>query len=149
MISSDIVRSRTTKATHLKERQQNNPMNITPADWMEQAEADLKAANDNITTKNYFVTANLSQQAAEKALKALYLKKRNGHLLRSTTLLTLQGHLGRQRTSSKPYLSDSSLPSIKIPRSGPRDTSTIFFLGKSKRLLTLAQEVVQWTKSRL
>ena len=50
-------------------------MNITPADWMEQAEADLKAANDNITTKNYFVTANLSQQAAEKALKALYLKK--------------------------------------------------------------------------
>jgi HEPN domain-containing protein len=43
-------------------------------DWFVQAKADLKAAKDNIETRNFFVSAFLSQQSAEKALKYLPLE---------------------------------------------------------------------------
>ena len=40
-------------------------------EWWEQANKDLKAAKSNFLTKEYNVASFLSQQAAEKALKAL------------------------------------------------------------------------------
>lgn len=43
--------------------------------WVKQAEADLENAAKNIKIKAYYVTAFLSQQAAEKILKALFIKK--------------------------------------------------------------------------
>jgi HEPN domain-containing protein len=45
-------------------------------DWLEQARAELKAAKDNLKTSNFFVSAFLSQQCAEKSLKAYYNRKR-------------------------------------------------------------------------
>ncbi|MEK6961114.1 MAG: HEPN domain-containing protein [Nanoarchaeota archaeon] len=125
-------------------------MNITPADWMEQAEADLKAANDNITTKNYFVTANLSQQAAEKALKALYLKKEKRTPPKIHDVVDLARTLGAPENIIKTlsFLTPAYLQS-KYPGAAPEIPVRYFSLEKSKRLLTLAQEVVQWTKSRL
>lgn len=41
-------------------------------DWMDQAVFDLKAAEDNCAAGNYEWTCFISQQAAEKAMKALY-----------------------------------------------------------------------------
>jgi len=46
-------------------------------EWWEQANKDLKAAKSNFLTKEYNVASFLSQQAAEKALKALILEKYN------------------------------------------------------------------------
>jgi HEPN domain-containing protein len=40
-------------------------------DWLSQAERDLKAARDSLSSGNYEWSAFQSQQAAEKALKAL------------------------------------------------------------------------------
>ena len=42
--------------------------------WWEQAKKDLKAAKINYENKVYYVASFLSQQAAEKALKALLLE---------------------------------------------------------------------------
>ncbi|MBI2582551.1 HEPN domain-containing protein [Candidatus Woesearchaeota archaeon] len=42
--------------------------------WWEQAKEDLKAAKINYDNKVYYVASFLSQQAAEKALKALLLE---------------------------------------------------------------------------
>jgi len=42
--------------------------------WWSQALEDLKAAEQNLKTRLYFVCAFFSQQAAEKALKALYIE---------------------------------------------------------------------------
>ena len=43
--------------------------------WMEKSERDLYAAKINLQQKLYEVSAFLSHQAAEKALKALYILK--------------------------------------------------------------------------
>ena len=42
--------------------------------WWEQAKEDLKAAKINYDNKVYYVASFLSQQAAEKALKAVLLE---------------------------------------------------------------------------
>ncbi len=42
-----------------------------------QAKADLKTAKDNVPAQNYYASVFFSQQAAEKALKALYLFKKS------------------------------------------------------------------------
>ncbi len=49
--------------------------------WWKQAERDLKSSNNSLSSKDYYVSALLSQQAIEKALKCLYLKEK-GELLR-------------------------------------------------------------------
>ena len=54
--------------------------------WMDQAEADLKTAKDCVDDKNYYAGAFFSQQAAEKALKALlYLKGYRALITHSVT----------------------------------------------------------------
>lgn len=42
-------------------------------DWFDIAESDLKAARHSLESKDYYVCAFLAQQAAEKALKAVFL----------------------------------------------------------------------------
>jgi len=44
--------------------------------WWKQAEKDLEGAAKNLKIEEYYITAFLSQQAAEKALKALYIHKK-------------------------------------------------------------------------
>lgn len=44
--------------------------------WFKQAKADLKTAKDCLTTKNYYACAFFSQQALEKALKAMFLTEK-------------------------------------------------------------------------
>ncbi len=45
--------------------------------WMEQANADLNAAQKNLEIKIYYVSVQCSHQATEKALKALFIEKHN------------------------------------------------------------------------
>lgn len=59
-----------------KKKQQKSNTRQEIHDWWKQARADLKTAKDNITTKNYYASVLFSQQAAEKALKSLYIKLR-------------------------------------------------------------------------
>jgi len=46
-------------------------------EWWEQAKRDLRAARSNLLVKEYNISSFQSQQAAEKALKALILKNNN------------------------------------------------------------------------
>lgn len=43
--------------------------------WWKQAQKDLESASKNLEIEEYYITAFLSQQATEKALKALYIHK--------------------------------------------------------------------------
>ncbi|MGB9937848.1 MAG: HEPN domain-containing protein [Methanobacterium sp.] len=45
------------------------------SNWWKQAQKDLESASKNLEIKEYYITAFLSQQATEKALKALYIHK--------------------------------------------------------------------------
>lgn len=43
--------------------------------WLERAKTDLKVAKDSFKSKNYGWACFQAQQASEKALKSLYIKK--------------------------------------------------------------------------
>jgi HEPN domain-containing protein len=44
--------------------------------WWAQAEYDYRAAEANILCQQYYVAVFLSEQAAENALKALYIERK-------------------------------------------------------------------------
>lgn len=48
-------------------------MNASIEVWWKQAKRDLKSAKNSLNSKDYYVSALLSQQAVEKALKAYNL----------------------------------------------------------------------------
>lgn len=60
-------------------------------DWFRQAEADLKHARDALKTGSYEWSCFAAQQAAEKALKAIYEKR--GEEAWGHTVTTLLGNL--------------------------------------------------------
>jgi len=43
--------------------------------WIEQAKRDLKSAENSLKSEDYYLCAFMCQQAAEKGLKALIIKK--------------------------------------------------------------------------
>lgn len=45
--------------------------------WLKQAEADLKTANDCLKSGNYYACAFFAEQCAEKGLKAYFIFSRN------------------------------------------------------------------------
>lgn len=59
--------------------------------WWEQSLKDFESAKKNLSIESYYVTAFLSQQAVEKALKALYIYKLKDSPGKTHSLL----HLGR------------------------------------------------------
>ncbi len=56
--------------------------------WLKQAQRDFISAKHNFSSKDYYVSALLCQQAAEKALKYLYLRQ-NPKLVRIHDLVKL------------------------------------------------------------
>lgn len=56
--------------------------------WLEQAKSDLKAAQNSFKTKNFDWACFQAQQAAEKSLKALILR-RQGKLIKTHDLVFL------------------------------------------------------------
>ncbi|MBU0456854.1 MAG: HEPN domain-containing protein [Nanoarchaeota archaeon] len=61
--------------------------------WLEQAERDLKSAKNSFESKDYYVSALLSQQSAEKSLKFLYLLRKK-ELIRIHDLVKLAKEVG-------------------------------------------------------
>jgi len=59
--------------------------------WWEQALKDLEIAKKNLDIESFYVSAFLSQQATEKALKALYIHRLRDTPGKTHSLL----HLGR------------------------------------------------------
>ena len=53
--------------------------------WLEQAESDLSAAGNSLTSGNYDWALFQAQQAAEKALKSFFLKK-TGEIIKAHDL---------------------------------------------------------------
>ncbi len=65
-----------TRIYSLEERKVEGEMEMEEhEEWMEKSERDLHAARVNLQQKLYDVSALLSHQAAEKALKSLYIKR--------------------------------------------------------------------------
>lgn len=62
--------------------------------WWEQALKDLESAKKNLEIESFYVSAFLSQQATEKALKALYIHKSRDTPGKTHSLLYLGNEVG-------------------------------------------------------
>ncbi len=68
--------------------------------WLSLARDDFKSAKSNISSKVFYVSAFLSQQAAEKALKSVLMCKTNV-LIKTHDLVLLGRHVGLPKNLSE------------------------------------------------
>lgn len=123
------------------------------ADWMDQAEGDLEHARSDLKNGFYDWACFSSQQAAEKALKAIFQKlgaEAWGH-----SVADLLEELGKSRPISE-ELKDVALELDKVyiparypnahPSGSPRKRYT---KNEAQRITTHAEKIVNFCKSLL
>ena len=116
--------------------------------WWKQAERDLKSSKNSLNSKDYYVSALLSQQAVEKALKCLYLKEK-GELLRIHDVVKLAREVNAPLEIVKKcaeinpvyvevrYPEGNELPADKINKN------------EAEKILEMAGGVLIWIKKQL
>ncbi len=116
--------------------------------WWEQSLEDLDTAAVNIKAKKYYASAFFSQQAAEKALKAVYLEEKK-ELAKVHDLSFLakalgapEDVIGKCRLLSRVYIETRYPTGDSIP-------AKKFSKEDSEGLLAVAKEVLSWTRKRL
>ena len=118
--------------------------------WAAQAAADLKSAKNSLKSKDYYLAAFMSQQTAEKVLKALYLKRydelrRIHDLAYFARKLNLSDELVRKcEELSKVYI-ETRYPDIgsgEIP-------AKKFSKGDAEKFLKIGEEVLKCIKKML
>jgi len=116
--------------------------------WLRQAEDDLKAAEKNLGIEVYYMASFLAQQCAEKALKALYIKKFK-ELLRVHDLVYLAKKVEAPesvsedcRFLSKVYI-ESRYPDEQYP------PSELFKKKDAEKAISYANGVLKWVKTEI
>jgi len=116
--------------------------------WFEQAEEDLDSAEKNIGIGKFYVSAFMSQQSVEKALKALIMKK-DDSLFKVHDLFILGKKAGvsdnlldKCEKLSKVYIESrygivGDIPSKKFEKSD------------ADKFLEIAKEVLEWVKKKI
>lgn len=113
--------------------------------WWKRAEKDLDTAEFNLKGKRYEAAAFFSQQAAEKALKALYIKKHKKiekvhDLVMLARGLGLPGELIELCKELSPAYLYSRYPDVVAIKN---------IKSVSKKLLGHARKVVGWVEEQL
>lgn len=123
-------------------------MESDSAMWLRQAEKDLDVAEKNFELEEWYVVAFFCQQAAEKALKAAYIKKFNElakvhdlvflgrRLGMPKRLLDGCGYLNRAYTESR-YPGETGAPMEKFSKED------------ADKCIVIAGEVMEWAKKTL
>lgn len=117
--------------------------------WLKQSEADLRSAENSLNSKDFYVSAFLSQQAVEKCLKALMLKEK-GELIKShnisrlAKLLNLPYKLLIKISELEPVYQETRYPDVasKIPAEEFEEKDAMEFLN-------IADEVVEWIRHKM
>lgn len=116
--------------------------------WIMQAEADLKAAENSLKSKDYHASVFWSQQAAEKCLKGLIIKK-NGELIKIHDLAALGKRVGmplelikRSEKLSNVYIESRYGILDEIPFQN-------FSREDSEQFLLISKEVLKWVKKMI
>ncbi|MFA6530832.1 MAG: HEPN domain-containing protein [Candidatus Micrarchaeia archaeon] len=116
--------------------------------WLKQADEDFKTAELTFKSRRYYASAFLSQQAAEKALKAVYIRKFND-LAKVHDLV----FLGRKVSLPEALVKDCIyLGRAYIESRYPGELKTPaekFSSGDAERCLAIAEDVIKWVKTIL
>jgi HEPN domain-containing protein len=121
--------------------------------WLKQAESDLRKARNDLATRDWDSAAFWSQQAAEKALKALLLEA--GLVYRGHDLLgmaeLIERELGIQVDEIRSHLRELTIhyTVARYPNAANAVPSEIYDEAKARQLVSMAEQVVAWVKQRL
>lgn len=115
--------------------------------WLKQAKKDLKKAKDNLKIKNYDLTSFLSQQATEKGLKALQLKKekkiiKTHDLVFLAERLKIPENLIENCRKLRPVYTETRYPDSA-------GDFKVFSKEDAKEDIKLAKEVLVWIEKNL
>ena len=118
--------------------------------WWRQAEADLESAELLLVSSVYYAVSWFSHQAAEKAIKALYLERNWRDASRVHDLNLLGRHVGVPVEVSRDLATlDPAFGLTRYPTAlglAPVDTITAPI---GTRHIDAARRILQWVKSEL
>lgn len=117
--------------------------------WWKQAEADLRTASNSFNSGDYYACVFWSQQAVEKALKALYLKRFNElPKIHDLTIFAKKLDL-----SSNLYENCEDLTNVYTETRYPDMSDIIpakkFTKEEATEFLEKAKEVIKWIKENI
>lgn len=117
--------------------------------WWRQAERDILSAEHSLSSGDFYIAAFLSQQAAEKALKALYLQEKKEllkthNISRLAKALDLSDILLKKIAMLEPVYQETRYPDVsaKIP-------ADEFEEKDAQEFVNIAHEVLIWIQKRI
>ncbi len=115
-----------------------------------QAKADLKTAKDNVPAKNYYASVFFAQQAAEKALKSLYLFKNNSMPEKTHNLVKLSLELNTPKDISS-ALGELTPAAVLTRYSDVLGMPPVqyYTLDNANHAIKLAEVVLTWVNHQL
>ena len=117
--------------------------------WIEQAKSDLAAARNSLKSKNFDWACFQSQQAAEKALKAVYLKKFSTlKKVHDLLFLTRELNLPENLLTSCIKLNRVYIET-RYPSPDEEIPSKLFGNSEAETAITLAERIIQWAEKQL
>jgi|WetSurMetagenome_2_1015567.scaffolds.fasta_scaffold513677_1 HEPN domain-containing protein len=125
-------------------------MRSEASNWWKQALKDLETASKNLEIEEYYVTAFFSQQATEKALKALYLDKLRESSGPTHSLIFLGKNVGipEEFYSSLRKLSPDFIIT-RYPDAANGVPYDLYDEEIAEERLKLSQKVLKWVKKEL
>ncbi len=113
-------------------------------EWLKKAKEDLKAAGNSLKSKDYGWSCFQSQQAVEKALKALYIKKYK-RLLKVHDLVLL----AKKIDAPKEIINYCNKINPSYIDTRYLDTLRVYIEDDAKNILNLASMVLKWIEKNL
>lgn len=118
-------------------------------DWWKQAQADLRHAQESARLEDYAWTCFAAQQAAEEALKALYLKRNQiawGHSVR--LLLEQLGETIPEDLLEAARILDKYYIGPRYPNAHPAGApSELYTRREALEAIRLAEEILNYVRS--
>lgn len=122
--------------------------------WLAQALRDLRTAENSLNSGDYYACAFWSQQAVEKALKALLIS-RGGKVVKGHDLVEL-GYIIRYElridvSRIMDHLRELTMHYTvsRYPDAANGLPYEVYTEGKARRVLEMAREVVEWVRQNL
>jgi len=112
--------------------------------WFEQAENDLNAARNSVTTKNFDWACFQAQQAAEKGLKALLLQ-RHAKIIRTHDLVFLSTEVNLPENFKDAC---KELTLIYVHVRYPTATEVRDLKNKSSKYIIVVEELLKWIEKQ-
>ena len=112
--------------------------------WLERTEKDIKAAKNSLVSGDYEWACFQAHQAAEKALKAAYIKKYN-ELLKTHDLVLLAKKIGAEQPTVEHC---TKLGAVYVESRYP-DKPAEYGEEDANGFIKNAEEIIQWIKKVL